>query len=97
MLYGITWESECLADLEEIFGDLAEADDAIHAIDWRLSRDPLGRATWEVVTGSEERLTWLRPHREFPAVAFSYRVGQDERGRQCFMLRARRANVAASS
>ena len=96
--YGVTWDDECLADLVEIFGDLLSADDAIHAIDWRLNHNPHGPGTWDLSPEAGIRLTWLRPHRGFPAVAFSYRVevsGSD--AYRCIVLRARPANLAASS
>ncbi len=97
MRYGLTWDDKCVADLAELFGNLETADDAMNAIDWRLARDPFGRGTWELSPKSDIRLALLRPHRGFPAVAFSYRVMEDERGPNCVMLRARPANVPALS
>lgn len=96
--YGITWEDECLDDLRKIFGDLEEADDAIAAIDWRLHHDPHGQATWELGPETDIRLTWLRPHRGYPAVTFSYKVENPSPDHyRCVVLRAKPTNVAGMS
>ena len=95
--HGITWSNESLADLEAIFGDLTKADAAIRTVDWRLAHDALGRGMWPLLPNSDIRLTWLRPHRGYPAIALSYRIVKDRRGPQCLMLRVRRANVPTSS
>jgi hypothetical protein len=91
--YGILWDDDCRAELLEIFGgDEIEADAAVRAIEWRLSRDPL-RETYRLSPQSDVRLTWLKPYKEFPAIAFSFRIVKEEFRQNCVMERARRANV----
>lgn len=95
--YGIRWEDDCIADIEEIFGDLKNADDAMHAVEWQLSHDPY-QGTWEIRTGSGVYLTRTRAHRGFPAVAYSFRVVTEApRDFYCLMLRARPTNTSSTT
>lgn len=96
MYCDVRWDDQCIADLEEIFGDISNADDATNAVTWELSRDPF-KYSWELAPGSTERLTWVKPHREFPAVCMSFVFIDEPHDRHCLMKRARRANVPGSS
>lgn len=94
--YGIRWEPACIADVEQIFGNLEAADHAMHAVEWQLSHDPF-RGTWEIVEGSGFYLTRTRAHHGFPPVAYSFRVvTSPPPSCYCLMLRARLANRIAS-
>jgi hypothetical protein len=96
MNYGVRWEHICLADLEEIYGDLETADAATSSMDWRLSRDPLVY-TWPLANRSDIRLVTVKPYLEFPVVYLSFSIFDEPRDRYCLMLRARRGNEPSFS
>lgn len=96
MYCDIRWEDECLEDLANIFGSLEDADDATNAVTWELARDPISY-TWELAPGSPIRLTWVKPHREFPAIFLSFLFIDELGERHCLMKRARRANAPGAS
>jgi hypothetical protein len=94
--YGIRWEPACIKDIEEIFGDLESADDAIHAMEWQLSHDPF-TGTWELSPNSEILIARTRAHRGFPPVAYSFTVVIEPGDCYCLMLRARPTNIPGLS
>jgi hypothetical protein len=96
MYFGVRWEDECVADLEEIYGDLETADSATGAVAWELARNPTAY-TWQVSPSSDIRLTLVKPYRGFPPVAMSFRVVTEPPDRYCLVLRARRANAPETS
>jgi hypothetical protein len=96
MQYGVRWDDRCLAELEEIYGDVETSDIAVFTVDWKLAHDP-NRFTWELSPNSDILLTWIRGFRGFPAVCLSFRLVFEQNNRYCLMLRARRSNHPSMS
>jgi hypothetical protein len=91
--YGTTWEPECWAQLVELYGGNEEdADAAGSIVEWRLQRDPFVR-TRRLVPRSNVYVTWIDPWKDYPAVAFSFRIEKEQFRQNCVLEKARKANV----
>jgi hypothetical protein len=92
--YGVAWDHEAWEAFLDLYaGDEMDANDAVAALEWRLSRDP-ALNTVEIPTPVGQRfVTWIGPYKYHPAVGLAFRIEHEEFRHNCVIERVRRTNV----
>lgn len=92
--YGVAWDDAAWQALLNLYaGDEMDANDAVAALEWRLSRDPT-LETVEIQTPVGARfVTWIGPYKHHPAVGLTFRIEHEEFRQNCVIEKARRTNV----